>query len=278
MFAQVMKRLDRIVIDECHIVLNQQRDFRPMMQQLGRLMIARTQVVLLTATLPPSLEDRLWQRMRWSREQVSLFRGRTSRTNVAYRLWRPIIEREYNGPHRWIQMDHIAAFIRDRIRRSRGGRTIVYAHIVEHVTTMAEILGCEAYYHDQLDKAGVLERFRSQPHGVVVATSALGMGVDIPDIRSIIHLGRPRTLLDYAQESGRAGRDGQASEAIIIQPDGVDTPPPWMQDTPSAEQQRVDAYMSAIMPAGRFGRVFGWRGRWIPAIPLWGSRLWFGHQ
>ena len=59
-----MKRLDRIVIDECHIVLNQQRDFRPMMQQLGRLMIARTQVVLLTATLPPSLEDRLWQRMR----------------------------------------------------------------------------------------------------------------------------------------------------------------------------------------------------------------------
>jgi superfamily II DNA helicase RecQ len=240
-----MKRLDRIVIDECHIVLNQQRDFRPMMQQLGRLMMARTQVVLLTATLPPSLEGRLWQRMRWSREQVSLFRGRTSRTNVAYRLWRPIIEREYEGPHRWIQMDHIAAFIRDRIRRSQGGRTIVYAHIVEHVTMMAKILGCEAYYHDQVDKTGVLERFRREPKGVVVATSALGMGVDIPDIRSIIHLGRPRTLLDYAQESGRAGRDGQASEAIIIQPNGIDTPPPWMQDTPSAEQQRVDAYMSA---------------------------------
>jgi helicase-like protein len=239
-----MKRLDRIVIDECHVVLNEQRDFRPMLQQLGRLMTARTQMVLLTATLPPSLEDRLWQRMRWSREQVSVFRGRTSRTNVAYRIWRPMVERGFEGPHRWIQMDHVASFIRDRIRRSRAGRTIVYAPVVAHVTTMAEILGCEAYYHDQLDKAGVLDRFRSQARGVIVATSALGMGVDIPDIRSIIHLGRPRTLLDYAQESGRAGRDGQASEAIIIQPEGMDAPPPWMQETPSGEQQRVDAYMS----------------------------------
>jgi superfamily II DNA helicase RecQ len=63
---------------------------------------------------------------------------------------------------------------------------------------MATMLGCEAYYHGSLDQPGTLERFRSQPQGVIVATSALGMGVDIPDIRSIIHLGRPRTLLDYA--------------------------------------------------------------------------------
>jgi len=112
------------------------------------------------------------------------------------------------------------------------------------VKVMADILGCEAYYHGQLDKEGVLERFRQPGPGVIVATSALGMGIDIPDIRSIIHLGRPRTLLDYAQESGRAGRDGQASEAIIIQPEGVDTVPPWMKDTPVAEQQRVDTYMS----------------------------------
>jgi superfamily II DNA helicase RecQ len=47
----------------------------------------------------------------------------------------------------------------------------------------------------------------------MVATSVLGMGLDIPDIRSIIHLGTPRTLEDYRQESGRDGRDGKRSEA-----------------------------------------------------------------
>ncbi|TKA23825.1 hypothetical protein B0A49_13972, partial [Cryomyces minteri] len=55
---------------------------------------------------------------------------------------------------------------------------------------------------------------------IIVATSALGMGVDIADIRVIIHVDRPRTLLDYAQESGRAGRDGARSEAIAMVDDG----------------------------------------------------------
>jgi superfamily II DNA helicase RecQ len=55
---------------------------------------------------------------------------------------------------------------------------------------------------------------------MIVATSALGMGVDIADIRCIIHIEWPLTLLDYAQESGRAGRDGQRSEAVVIAHEG----------------------------------------------------------
>ncbi|KIV98741.1 uncharacterized protein PV09_09493 [Verruconis gallopava] len=50
----------------------------------------------------------------------------------------------------------------------------------------------------------------------MVATNALGMGVDIPDIEWIIHADEPRDMLDYAQESGRAGRDGRASHAILV--------------------------------------------------------------
>lgn len=49
-----------------------------------------------------------------------------------------------------------------------------------------------------------------------MATSALGIGVDIPDIRYIIYIGRPRSLLEYAQESRRARRDGDGSKAILI--------------------------------------------------------------
>ncbi|KAK0768541.1 hypothetical protein LTR59_017590 [Friedmanniomyces endolithicus] len=86
-FIRRLKRtqsLDRIVIDECHVVLNDQLSFRKMLQQLGQLAIAETQMVLLTPTLPPSLEDTLFERMFWQREEVTLIRGSTVRPNIAY--------------------------------------------------------------------------------------------------------------------------------------------------------------------------------------------------
>ncbi|KAG9193953.1 hypothetical protein G6011_03988 [Alternaria panax] len=67
------RQLDRIVIDECHIVLNRRYDFRKEMQKLGKLASAETQMVMLTATLPPSEEDELSRRMYVERDQVDLF-------------------------------------------------------------------------------------------------------------------------------------------------------------------------------------------------------------
>jgi superfamily II DNA helicase RecQ len=60
---QATRQLDRIVIDEYHIVLNRQYTFRKQMQQLGQLVAAETQIVMLTATLPPSEEGELFRRM-----------------------------------------------------------------------------------------------------------------------------------------------------------------------------------------------------------------------
>ncbi|EDN04608.1 predicted protein [Histoplasma mississippiense (nom. inval.)] len=112
---------------------------------------------------------------------------------------------------------------------------------------MASTLRCGAYHHHQINKAGILECFQQGQHQVIVATSALGMGIDIPNIRSIIHVGRPRSLLDYGQESGRAGRDGQASEAIIIEPEGISAAMIWSRkDAPSLlDQKLVERYMQA---------------------------------
>jgi superfamily II DNA helicase RecQ len=67
-------------------MLNQQYTFRKQMQQLGRLVAAETQMVMLTATLPPSEEYELFRRMHFNIEQVKMFRAPTARTNVAYRV------------------------------------------------------------------------------------------------------------------------------------------------------------------------------------------------
>ncbi|KAJ0129748.1 Cytochrome P450 monooxygenase TRI13 [Fusarium oxysporum f. sp. albedinis] len=54
---------------------------------------------------------------------------------------------------------------------------------------------------------------------VIVTTNALSFGIDVPDIRAVVHVGMPYRMADYAQQSGRAGRDGQRSEAIVIRLD-----------------------------------------------------------
>ncbi|TKA22027.1 hypothetical protein B0A49_14051, partial [Cryomyces minteri] len=109
-------------------------------------------------------------------------------------------------------------------------------------------------------KDRMLEGFREGRQRMIVATSALGMGVDIPDIRCIIHIDRPRTLLDYAQESGRAGRDGKRSEAMAIEDDD-EKPPPDDDRTEEArqfmekERQLVQRYVRGENGIGTCRRV-----------------------
>lgn len=210
------RQLDRIVIDECHVVLNRRYTFRKHMQQLGKLVAAGTQMVLLTATLPPTEKEELYRRMHFQREQVKMFRASTARTNVRYR----VIKVGGARRRRDEREGAVLAIVKKKIKRLGAGKLVVYANTVGKVKRIAEELGCDAYYHDATGKASMLQDFIKGKQQVIVATSALGMGVDIPDIRYIIHVDRPRTLMDYAQESGRAGRDRLKSEALIIIEEG----------------------------------------------------------
>jgi hypothetical protein len=80
------RRLDRIVIDECHVVLNTESKFRPKLRMLGELARVETQMVLLTATLPPCKEELLWKRMSWRADEVKMFRMPTARKNIRYKV------------------------------------------------------------------------------------------------------------------------------------------------------------------------------------------------
>jgi RecQ family ATP-dependent DNA helicase len=230
------RQLDRIVIDECHIVLNRRYDFRKEMQKLGKLAAAETQIVMLTATLPPSEEDELFRRMYVEREQVDLFRAETARTNVAYR-----VIRVGKAAKKKEVEEMVLGMVRQKLRKYKAGKIVVYSNSVPKVKELAKKLGCYAYHHHAVGKASMLDEFTAGGGRVIIATSALGMGIDIPDIRCIIHIDWPFTVLDYAQESGRAGRDGLRSEAVMIVQEGEQRAAEDKQA--EVEQQLVRAYV-----------------------------------
>ena len=208
---KAIQQLDRIVIDECHIVLNDQKNFRPQLRRLGEMNRFETQIVMLTATLPPVMEGEFRRRMGIDHYAIPTFRMRTTRCNIQYRI------HDIHGPSR----DHpqlLVAFIRRQVGQHASGKVVVYCPSVAQTQSLAEELGCDAYHHDDEDAphmSRVLEQFRGHSQ-LLMATNAFGMGIDIPNIHCIIHINPTRSLLEYAQESGRAGRDGQPSEAVIV--------------------------------------------------------------
>jgi len=209
------QRLDRIVIDECHVILNDRWDFRQHLQQLGKLAFAETQMVLLTATLPPTDEDELFRRMHWEREEVRLIRASTVRPNIEYSI--------EDGPSeqskRIEQMSGMVEQVLEDPSQPEGKAVVMCESKAEiEAIVAAAHFPCEPFHADMTEdrKEEVLDDFRCGRVRVIVASGAFGMGIDIPDIRLIVHMDEPRNMRDYGQASGRAGRDGLHSRSVII--------------------------------------------------------------
>lgn len=115
--------------------------------------------------------------------------------------------------------------VRRGLERHGSGRVIVYGGEVAHVERLGRLLSC-GVFHSKVDTAeGKERRLRAWAEGsggarVIVTMNALGMGIDIRDVRLVVHAGAPRRLRDYTQESGRTGRDEARSEAVIVHAGG----------------------------------------------------------
>lgn len=249
---QEMHRMDRIVFDECHTVLDGSAGFRPKLRELGKLALRGVQMVYLTATLPPREEDEFYRLIYTRAEDVKIFRGRTTRPNVGYQVRELEMEEDEvdvlgggqrEGVGRAIERAVLELVAEKLEQFPAPGKIIIYSSSVKGAESLGEALGCEVYHREVDNRDGKARRLKDWMDGrsccdgvgegrVIVATNALGLGIDVPDIRVVIHVGKVRRLKDYGQESGRAGRDGERSEAIIMLPtrDGQPIEAPTMNE------------------------------------------------
>src|SRR5258706_2721059 len=216
-----MHQLDRIVYDECHTALQSRADFRPQMRRLGELSCNRVQTIFITATLRPREEEQFCQLMNIIGVGRRKFRGVTSRPNIRYEV------RQYEKQRADDTVDAICQVVEEmKLKYAAPAKIIEYSDDIIQAETLSGALD-GMLYHAKVDgRKGKQERLEKwcqglEEHRVAVATNALGLGMDEGDVGAVLHGKKPRNLADYVQESGRAGRDGAASEAIIMLPVGV---------------------------------------------------------
>lgn len=201
-----------LAVDEAHCVVSWGFDFRPSFLGIGSARPAGVPLMALTATAPPALRPPLCRSLCMSAD-LALVHSPLDRPNLEYR----VCAKGRCPADSLLPLLHGAAGTEGEL----AAACIVYVATTAEADQVGELL-CRArvsagvYHARAAGKDETLRRFTRDQLRVIVATVALGMGVDKPDVRLVVHWGPPPSPELYYQQSGRAGRDGGSARCVLF--------------------------------------------------------------
>ena len=202
-------KISFVAVDEAHCISQWGNDFRPSYKKIKilREINPTIPIIALTASATKEVFDDIIKELDLFNPKI--FKSSFYRPNLSYNVFK-VADKNYKLLE---------------ILKEHPGSSILYVRNRKSAVSIANYLNdygiSASYYHGGVDNKEKSKRFKNWLNNeirVIVATTAFGMGIDKPDVRSVIHYDIPESIESYFQEAGRSGRDGKASfNALIYQ-------------------------------------------------------------